>query len=816
MRDQARVVIIGAGMVGCSAAYHLAKLGWRDIVVLEQGPLFATGGSTSHAPGLMFQINSSRMVSKLAQYTTDLYARQSLHGQPGFMRVGSVEVAITPERWADLKRKHGFARVWGVEAELISAAEAGRLIPVLRTDELYGALHVPSDGIAKALVSAESLAAQAKELGVEFCEYTAVTGVEVANGRVRAVQTSNGRIATEQLLLCAGIWGPRIGRMAGVSIPLSPMEHQYVRTAPLAELKGEAREIVHPVLRHQDRSMYFRQHADCYGIGSYYHEPILVEPDAILNHADAPVMPSVRSFTPEHFAAAQEAAERLIPGIRGLAHTYEINGMFSFTPDGQSLLGESHDVRGFWVAEAVWITHGGGTGKVMAEWMVDGVPSIDLREADLNRFAAHTASPSYIRARSAQQYREVYDIIHPLQQMDHPRPVRRSPFHQRLEELGGVFFESAGWERPQWFESNKQAVEPGRDPERSGWTARYWSPIAAAEHRGTRERVAMFDLTAFTKLEVNGTGALAYLQRIASNQMDQKIGRVTYTAMLNKKGGIQCDLTVTRLAESRFLVVTGGSVGMHDMAWMRGQLPEDGSVFLSDVTSGSCCVGLWGPQARALLEGLTEDDVSNAGFPYFTAKRIFVGNVPVLAVRVSYAGELGWELYTPTEYGLTLWDLLWNAGQAYGVIAAGGAAFDSLRLEKGYRLWGADIHSDYNPYEAGIGFAVRLNKGDFLGRDALVAVKEAGITRKLCCLVLDDASEVVMGKEPIVSGDRVLGYVTSANYGYTVGKSIAYGYLPIDLAGEGTAVDIEFFGERIPATVTVEPLYDPEGTRLRS
>jgi len=816
MRDSARVVIIGAGMVGCSTAYHLATLGWRDIVVLEQGPLFATGGSTSHAPGLMFQVNSSRTVTRLARYSTELYEHQTIDGAPGFLRVGSLEIATTPQRLADLRRKLGLARSWGIDAELIGPGEAGALIPVLRTDLLLGALHVPSDGIGKALVAAESLARQAIAMGVEFVAGTTVTGIDVEHGQVTAVRASSGRIATEQVLVCAGIWGPRIGRMAGVSIPLSPMEHQYVRTAPLESLAGETREIVHPILRHQDHSMYFRQHADCYGIGNYRHEPILVNADDIARHDAAPIMPSIRQFTPKHFAVAQREAERLIPGVIGLAQPYQINGMFSFTPDGQSLLGESLDVRGFWVAEAVWITHGGGTGKVMAEWMFDGVPSIDLREADLNRFVGHVASPSYITIRAAQQYREVYDIIHPLQQMDNPRPLRRSPVHQRLEALGASFFESAGWERPQWFEANAPAFEPGRDPARGEWTARYWSPIAAVEHRGARERVGLFDLTAFTKIEVTGHGALPYLQNIASNQIDQRIGRVVYTAMLNKNGGIQCDLTVTRLGEDRFLVVTGGSVGMHDLAWMRHHLPADGAVHLTDVTSGSCCLGLWGPRARRLLAGLTDDDISNEAFPYFTARRIFVENVPVLAVRVSYAGELGWELYAPSEYGLTLWDVLWKAGEEHGMIAAGGAAFDSLRLEKGYRLWGVDIHADYNPYEAGIGFAVRLTKGDFVGREALAALKENGLTRKLCCLVLDSPANVVMGKEPILLGDKVLGYVTSANYGYTVGKSIAYGYLPIGYAVEGQKVDIEFFGERFAATVSPEPLYDPDGARLRA
>ena len=813
MRDYADVVIIGAGIVGCSAAYHLTQKGCRDVVVLEQGPLFQTGGSTSHAPGLVFQLNSSRTVTELARYSVQLYSQLQADGQPGFYSVGSLEVATTPERWEELKRKEGHARSWGLEAHLISPDEVGRMVPLIRTERLHGALHVPSDGIAKAVRVSQAMAAMAQERGATFYAHTPVTGVEVANGRVQAVVTPRGRIRAERVLLCAGIWGPAIGRMAGVSIPLTPVQHQYVKTAPLPELAGASEEITQPLVRHQDRSMYFRQHADCWGIGSYRHEPLLVDVARIPRH-DETEMPSVLPFTESDFAPALGYAVDLFPALDGIELPYRINGMFSFTPDGQSLLGESLDVRGFWVAEAVWVTHGGGTGRLIADWMVDGAPRLDLHEVDLNRFHAHVASTPYIKARGAQQYREVYDIIHPLQQLEHPRNLRLSPFHRRLEELGAVFFESAGWERPQWFAANERLLGQYAVPERTGWTARYWSPLCGAEHHATRERVAMFDLSAFTKLEVTGPGALAYLQSITSNQMDQPVGKVTYTAMLDEHGGIECDLTVTRLGAARFMVLTGGAVGMHDLAWMRRHLPDDGSVTITNLTSAYGAIGLWGPRARDLLRRAGDDDVSNEAFPYFTARHITIGHVPVLALRVSYAGELGWEIYVPAEYGLGVWDLIWEAGQELGVVAAGGGAFDSLRLEKGYRLWGVDIHQEYNPYEAGLGFAVRLKKGEFLGREALRRAREQGITRTLCCLIFDDPNVVVMGKEPIVDGELTLGYVTSANYGYTTGKSIAYGYLPVEYAAEGTAVAVRFFGQCYAATVSKEPLYDPENTRL--
>ena len=815
MQERASLVIIGAGIVGCSAVYHLTQMGWRDIIVVEQGPLFETGGSSSHAPGLAFQTNFSKMMTGLAKYSVNLYSKLELHGQHCFYPVGSLEVAYTKERWQDLKRKRGIAKSWGVEAELMTPREAKEKIPLLDATIIHGAYYVPSDGIAKAVLAGEAMADAAKR-GAIFYDSTTVTGLEVKNGGMQAVLTSRGRIATETVLVCAGIWGPRIGRMAGVPLPLTPVQHQYAKTSPIPELAGETREVAHPILRHQDYSMYFRQHANCYGIGSYKHEPLLVDPDDILSHKEAKIMPSVMEFSPGHFETAHQAAVELLPALRGAELAYKINGIFSFTPDGMPVLGESLGVHGCWVAEGVWITHGAGVGKVIAEWMTHGSPSIDLREADLNRFAPHAHAPSYIKARGAQQYREVYDIIHPLQQIQHPRNLRLSPFHPRLQKQGGVFFETAGWERPQWFESNARLLEGHNYRTRCGWEARYWSPIQAGEHWATRNNVALYDLTAFTKIEVTGSGALAFLQSITTNQMDQPVGKVVYTSMLNQKGGIMCDLTVTRLGLTRFLVLTGGAVGMHDLAWIRRNAPSDGSVQVVDVTSKYCSLGLWGPRARDVLEQVCVEDISNQAFPYFTAREITVDTTPALALRVSYVGELGWEIYTLTEYGLRLWDTLWEAGQPFNLIAAGGGAFDSLRLEKGYRLWGSDIHTDYNPYEAGLSWTVKFNKGDFLGRDALLRIKERGVSRQLCCITIDDPNGVALGKEPLLDGERVLGYVTSTNYGYSVGQHIVYGYLPVQYATEGSKVDVEYFGRRYSATVTNEPLYDPENIKLKT
>ncbi|HEV8636427.1 MAG TPA: FAD-dependent oxidoreductase [Chloroflexota bacterium] len=816
MRAEARVVVVGAGIVGCSIAYHLARMGWRDVVVLDRGPLFHNQGSTSHAPGLMFQHNVSRTMCQLAVWSVELYGQLRPQGGAAFHQVGSLEIASTPERWLELKRRVGQARSWGLEAELIGPDEARRLVPVMRVDDLYGALHVPSDCVVKASAIAEALARSAEQSGAGFHPDTPVSGIELADGRVRAVVTPRGRVRTELVVCAAGIWGPLIGRIVGVPIPLSPMQHLFARTGPLPELAGETAEIRHAIVRHQDKDLYFRQYGEAYGFGSYRHEPLALDPEAISQGESPAVLP----FTAEHFRESLEDAHERIPSLRAAGLSGAFNGLFSFTPDGLPLLGESLDVGGFWVAEAVWITHAAGVGRVVAESIVGGRPSIDLRECDLNRFPPHALSRSFVRTRACQQYVEVYDVIHPLQQMEHPRGLRVSPFQGRLEELGAVFFESAGWERPQWFESNEHLLTGSPDgapcPARSGWTARHWSRIIGAEHAATRSRVALFDLSPFTKLEVAGPGALAFLQRLCANQIDRPPGAVVYSAMLDDGGGIRCDLTVTRLEAERFLVLTGGATGARDLAWMRQHLPADGSVRIDDVTSGRCCVGVWGPLARDLAQRVSDDDLSNAAFPYFTARRVTIGWVPTLALRLSYVGELGWEIYAPTEYGRQLWDTLWAAGQSLGVVAAGGGAFDSLRLEKGRRLWGQDIHTEYNPYEAGLGFAVALGKGDFLGRPAMQHVKAEGPRRRLSCLTFDDPAIVVMGKEPILDRGRVLGYVTSANYGYTVGHSIAYGYLPIEYAAPGVKVEVQFFGQRHGATVAKEPLYDPGDQTLRS
>ncbi|MGA4876881.1 GcvT family protein [Streptomyces lydicamycinicus] len=809
-----RVVVIGAGIVGCSLADELTARGWTDVTVLEQGPLPAPGGSTSHAPGLVFQTGPSKTLTEFAAYTVQKFRSLDVDGLSCFNPVGGLEIATTEARWADLHRKAGLAASWGVRGELIGPQQCKRLWPMLDETTLHGGFHTPDDGLARAVLACRAQIARAESRGARFLERHTVTGIERADGRVTGVTTDRGTFPADHVVSAAGFWGPVIGAMAGVDVPLLPLAHQYATTAPLPELAGvndPRTEASKPILRFQDRDLYFREHTDRIGIGSYAHRPMPVDPFTVAAFDDAPVMPSSLPFTAEDFAPSWQDSIGLLPALGSSRVAEGFNGVFSFTPDGMPVLGESRELRGFWLAEAVWVTHSAGVAKAVAEWMTDGRPATDIHECDLYRFEDAQRSPAYIADRGAQNFIEVYDVIHPLQPMEAPRPLRTSPFYPRQQELGAYFLEGGGWERPHWYEANAPLAEGLRLPERDAWSARYWSPIAAAEARATREKVALYDMTPLRRLEVTGPGALAFLQRMTSNNLAKKPGAVTYTLLLDETGGIRSDLTVARLAPDRFQV--GANSGA-DLDWLLRHAPDEG-VQVRDITSGTCCIGVWGPLARALVQPLTRDDFSHQAFGYFRARQTYLGHVPVTAMRLSYVGELGWELYTTADMGLRLWDTLWEAGQEHGVIAAGRSAFNSLRLEKGYRAWGHDMTTEHDPYEAGVGFAVRPAKGDFIGRAALEGMTEETVSRRLTCLTLDDPAAVVLGKEPVHVDGAPAGYVTSAAYGYTLGRGIAYAWLPAGAAAPGTPVHIEYFGEKIPATVAQEPLFDPQMERIR-
>ncbi|MBZ3905915.1 GcvT family protein [Streptomyces griseiscabiei] len=807
-----RVVIIGAGVVGAALADEISARGWTEVTVVDQGPLPATGGSTSHAPGLVFQTNSSRTMTELARYTVEKFCSLDVDGKPCFLQVGGLEVATTPERLTELRRRHGWITAWGIEARLLTADECLAQHPLVNPDKVLGGLLVPTDGLAKAVLAVEAQIRRATERGVTFLPRHEVLDVLKADGEITGVLTDQGEIPADIVVCCAGIWGPKIARMAGMNLPLTPLAHQLAWTGPIPALAGQTEEAVRPILRHQDADLYYRDRFDGIGIGYYGHRPMPITADEILSVDEADDMPSVLKFTEDDFADAWTETQSLLPATKEADIAEGINGLFSFTTDNFPLLGESPDVKGFWVAEAVWVTHSAGVGRAMAEWLVDGYcSSFDLHECDVNRFEPHQLSPEYVLARDCQNFVEVYDILHPLQPSGDPRPIRTSPFHTRQKEHGAFFLEANGWERPQWYEANSGLVEGRSIPTPGDWAARYWSPIVGAEAQATRETVAMYDMTALKRLEVSGPGAADLLERLCTGKVAKSVGSVTYTLFLDHDGGIRSDVTVARLARDTFQIGANGNL---DLDWISRHLPADGTVQVRDITPGTCCVGLWGPLARKVLQPLTDADFSNDGLKYFRAKHAYIGSVPVTAMRLSYVGELGWEIYTTADQGQKLWDTLWEAAKPLGGVIAGRGAFNSLRLEKGYRSFGTDMTYEHDPYEAGVGFAVKLDKDDFIGKDALLRRKE-NVRRKLTCLVIDDPRSVVLGKEPVLDGDRPVGYVTSASYGYTIGKGIAYAWLPTELTAPGTVLHIGYFDQRVEAVVTEEPLFDPTMSRLR-
>ena len=810
--EHARLVIIGAGIVGCSAAYHLTQLGWQDIVVIDQGPLYKTGGSTSHAPGITFGTNPSRLMQQMVKYTTDLLHGLEFEGEPVWFPVGTIEVAATGARMKELWRRHGHAIAYDSESHLITPAEVHELVPLLDPKAIKGGLYRPSDGNAKAWQAAGALASAAIASGrAQFYGHTPATDIELANGRVRAVVTDRGRVQCEQILLCTNIWGSVLADKVGVTLPMMACAHHYGITEPLPELAHLNRWIEQPPLRHQDRSMYFRQWNNAWCTGSYRHTPRLVTPYYVGKDA-------YWQWNEPDWAVAVADAEELFPALKGCDYVTKVNGMFVFSIDGFPIMGPTA-VPGFWTAVGIWVTHAGGAGKAIAEWMAFGHPEWDMHEADVNRFHAHQKTPRTIIARSWQNYAEVYDIVHPKQQIAHPRNLRLAPYHARLVEQRGHFWTVAGWEVAQWYVDNARLLERYDDqvPHRAGWEAIEWSRIQGAEHLSVRERGGLFNLANFTKLEVSGPDSARFLNYLATNDVDRAVGKIVYTSLLDNAGGIKSDLTITRLDENTFWVLTGAGGGPHDAAWIQQNLPGAGSVTVRDLTSQVTAIGLWGPNTRQVLAKVAEADVSNEAFPYMTARPLTIQSVSAFALRLSYAGELGWEIYCPTEQGLALWDILWQAGRDFGVIAAGAGCFGSLRLEKGYRAWGTDIHTEYTPYEAGLGWAVRLAKGDFMGREALLRAREAGIERRLCCLTSDDPAAMALGSEPILSmaGEK-LGFVTSADYGYSVGKLILFGYLPIEQAQQGNQVQVMYFDRQFTAVVDDDPLFDPEMARLKA
>ena len=824
MSTTPRVVVIGAGIVGANLADELTARGWTEVTVLDQGPLPLTGGSTSHAPGLVFQTNASRTMSAFATYTVEKVLGLEVDGASCFNQVGGLEVATTPARLADLHRKQGWATARGIPAEVVDVDEVVRRHPLVDPERVLGGLHTPTDGLAKAARAVTALMRRAESRGAVFRGSTRVTGIAQQGGRVTGVQTDRGEVGADVVVSCAGFWGQALGDMVGMRVPLLPLAHQYVVTDQVPDLVGQGDEQVEarlPILRHQDQDLYYREHGDRIGIGSYAHRPMPVSLAELpeVDDVSAARQPSMLPFTEEDFAPSWEQSRLLLPSLRDSKIDTGFNGVFSFTPDGGPLIGESADVAGFWIAEAVWVTHSAGVARSVAQLLVDGRSDLDLHGCSVHRFEEFQTDDDYVAETAQQNFVEIYDIVHPLQPRLSPRDVRTSPFHARQVELGAVFGESHGWERPHWYEANAALVADlppeWTPPPRDAWSDTFHSPIAAVEAWKTRTAVAMYDMTPLTRVEVSGRGAVAFLDRLTTGKMDTSVGTVKYTLMLDHAGGVRSDLTVARLGPDLFQVGANGPLDVHHLQQEAAGSDVADDVRVRDVTGGTCCVGVWGPLARDLVQPLTATDLSHEALKYFRCVQGRIAGVPVTAMRLSYVGELGWEIYTSAEYGQRLWDALWRAGQPLGVVAAGRAAFNSLRLEKGYRSWGADMTTEHDPYEAGLGFAVRPDtKGDFVGRAALAAIADRDVTRSLTCLTVDDGRSVVLGHEPVSVDGVAAGYVTSAAFGYTVGRSVAYAWLPAGL-GVGTAVEIQYFGQAVRATVAAEPLVDPEMTRIR-
>jgi 4-methylaminobutanoate oxidase (formaldehyde-forming) len=801
VRDRARAVVIGGGVGGCSILYWLARLGWDDVLLVERADL--TSGSTFHSAGLVGQLRGSLSLTRMMMASVDLYRtlEDEVGLETGWKEVGSLRLASSTERMEELSRQAGWAKTFGLPLELISAGEAQALFPPMTTDGVLGAAFLPTDGYIDPSQLTFALAEGARRRGAELATNTRVTAITTSRGRVTGVVTDRGEVETDVVINAGGMFARELGALAGVDVPIVPMAHEYLVTTP-AGLPLEM-----PTMRDPSLLVYFRPESGGLVMGGYERDPAPWALEGIPPDFNGKLL----AEDWPRFEPLLENAIRRVPQLEEMEVVRLINGPEAFTPDNEFILGPT-DVRGFWVA-AGFCAHGlagaGGMGRLVAEWIVEGVPGLDVWEMDSRRFGAPYRSPQYTLERTIEVYSTYYDVKYPGHERQAGRPLRTSPTYPRLQELGAAFGEKSGWERPNWFEPNAAAGDESLRPR--GWAGRLWSAAVGAEHRAVRETAALFDETSFAKIEIAGDGAAAFLERLCDNRVARDVGAITYTQMLNPRGGIECDFTVTRLAEDRFRIVTGTAFGQHDLSWIRQHAPEDGSVVVEDVTSRYACLGLWGPLARDVLAPLCDDDLT---FPYMRAKEVAVGPVPCLALRVTYVGELGGAVELPAELGLRLWDTIWDAGRGHGLVAGGYKAIDSCRLEKGYRVWGADISPEDTPYEAGLGFAIKLDKGEFIGRDALLAAQEP--ERRLACLVLADPRAVALGSEPVRIGGEVAGRVTSGGYGYTVERSIAYAYVPSAHAEPGTPVEVEVFGEWVPGEVAAEPLYDAEGTRVRA
>jgi glycine cleavage system aminomethyltransferase T/glycine/D-amino acid oxidase-like deaminating enzyme len=827
---RASAVVIGAGIVGNSLVHHLALLGWRDIVLVDKGPLPNPGGSTGHASNFIFPIEYSRLMFELTRDSTEQYKELGV-----FTESGGIEVARTPERMRELRRRTTQAKAWGIPAEILTPEGVQKLVPYLDPSVILGGGYFPTVGVVDSLRAGTLMREQAQASGA----LTVLSGAEVLDiitvgERVAGVVTSHGEISTENVVICCGVWSPKVAALAGARLALTPTVHQMISVGPIALFAGTTGEISYPIVRDVDEGMYERQHGGDMEVGSYMHRPIIVPPETIPSNEEAVLSPTEMPFTADDFDPQLAAALDLMPELLGdekAGIRYAINGLISMTPDGHPLLGETPEVKGLWAAAASWIKEGPGCGRAVAELMSGKVPTIDVHEAVVSRFYPSSRTTGFVHARAAESFNKMYGIVHPAEQYESLRPLRTGPLYERARELGAEFRETARWERPHWYASNEPLLTKyaGRLMERPAeWESRWWSPIINAEHLAMREAAGIVDLSAFTILDVTGPGALAGLQRIAVAQLDVPAGRTVYTPFLNEAGRFVADLTIMRLGTNQFRVVTGAADGGRDAQWIGDRLPDDAQ--LADVSSAWSTIGLWGPTVKSVLAAANRDGDSSTPRAFGTIESFELGGAVVLASRISYVGEFGWELHVPAEQAGHLWDLLLAAGRPRGLVPVGIGVYGTTgRLEKGYRAFGAELTGEYDPVEAGM-TRPRVKSADFIGKAAYLPARESPPAALLRTLTLDSAESAdgtpryMLGGEPILAldGSRLVdavgrpSYVTSAGSGPSVGKHLLMAYLPPAVADVGTRLLVEYMGEQYPVTVASHgAVFDPASERMR-
>lgn len=828
--SSANVVVIGGGIVGNCVVGHLAELGWTDLVQIDKGPFPNPGGSTGHASNFIFPVDHGKELTMLTLDSQRQYEDMGVQ-----VTCGGIEVARTEERLEELRRRMTSAKAWGIDSWLVSPREVQELVPFLDPQVILGGWYTPSVSVVDSLQAGTLMRerAQAKD-ALTTLPNTEVMDLEVADGRVRAVVTEEGRIEADHVVIACGVWSPRVARLAGATIPLTPAVHQMIDVGPLADLQATGNEIGYPIVRDMDTFMYERQTAGSMEVGSYAHRPIFHHPDTIPSIDEAKLSPTELPLTMDDFDPQLLQSIELMPFLGDAEIRYGINGLLSLTPDAAPLLGETVEVANLWSAAAVWIKEGPGVGRLIAEWMTNGYPEVDPHTSDVARFYPYQRTEKHVLDRCAEHFNKTYGIVHPREQWESGRLARVGPMYHRGVELGAVFFEAGGWERPHWYESNRPLVETyGVEDRPHEWDARWWSPIQNAEHLAMRDHVGMVDLTAFAIFDVTGPGALGYINSMTVNQCDVAVGRGIYTPLLTPDGGFKADLTILRLGPDHFRVVSGGFDGPRDEHWFRKHLPDDGSVHFENSTSAITTIGVWGPRARDLVSRVASDDVSNAAFPYGSTKAVTIGEIPTVMFRISYVGDLGWEISTDMEHGLKLWDTLWEAGEDLGVVPVGAGVYGtSGRLEKGYRLMGAELESEYNPVEAGLA-RPRVKDADFIGKGAYLKARAEDPVAILCTLTMTDQVSAAGinryptgGNEPILTknADRIVdargrvSRVTSAGAGPSLGEYVLLAYLPPEHAVEGTELQVMYMDELYPVRVAVAgstPLFDPDDSRMK-